>query len=306
MTRNMQFTNLTPMTTKSGPALFAAAWVCGVVLTSPSIHATATIEPKRESNEPRVLAQAERKAKLFSQTGRDPSFTEVLKSGDLPKGENSKKGVTGSKIHVNLQLVELTPESRLPIPKPIKLHTLGNSAIGRTDFGKWSRWYQEDGSTQVFRLFQGETNVRNTRSNAARIEAFSELNWTRGTWQEWSGTYTIIKPQGAAIFQAKNNVNDWAVQINMSSKGDVMLNHRRGKDKVIAKDMVGKPFRIRVRDNGHDYEVFLENQKVGEGFYARPKGETAFRWGMYVGKNEVENDAMIFVSGVTIATEGNK
>ncbi|MCU0784154.1 MAG: hypothetical protein MUF81_08955, partial [Verrucomicrobia bacterium] len=180
---------------------------------------------------------------------------------------------------------------------------LGNSVIPREDFKKWSRWYQEDGRTQVFRLFKGETNVRNTRANAARIEAFSNVSWKRGAWHEWSGTYTIIKPHGAAIFQAKNNIHDWSVQINMNATGDVILNHRRAEDKVIATDMVGKPFHIRVRDNGQDYEVYLEGQKVGEGSYARPEGTTGFRWGMYVGHSEVDHDAMIFVSGATVDAE---
>ena len=208
--------------------------------------------------------------------------------------------MTGSSINVNNKLVETTAESKRPIPKAIRIHTLGNSVIPREDFKKWSRWYQEDGSTQVFRLFKGEENVRNARENAARIEAFSEVKWPRGDWHEWSGTYTIVKPHGAAIFQAKNNENDWSVQINMNSNGDVTLNHRRGEDKVIANGMVGKPFRIRVRDNGHDYEVYLDGKKVGEGFYARPKGTTGFRWGMYLGKGEVQREAMLFVSGATV------
>ena len=143
-------------------------------------------------------------------------------------------------------------------------------------------------------------NVRNSRENAARIEAFSALKWQRGGWHEWSGTYTIIKPHGAAIFQAKNNINDWSFQLNMNDNGDVMLNHRRAPDKWIARNMTGKPFHIRVRDNGHDYEVYLNGTKEGEGFYARPQGTTAFRWGMYLGSNAVKHDAMIFVSGVTM------
>lgn len=187
-----------------------------------------------------------------------------------------------------------------PIPKDIKIHTLGNSSIPREDFKKWSRWYQEDGSTQVFRLFKDEVNMRNTRENAARIEAFGNLHWQRGVWHEWSGTYTIIKPHGAAIFQAKNNINDWSVQINMNSNGDVILNHRRAEDKVIARNMVGKPFQIRVRDNGQEYEVFLDGRKMGEGNYARPEGTTGFRWGMYLGHSKVDHDAMIFVSGATV------
>jgi hypothetical protein len=201
---------------------------------------------------------------------------------------------------VETKLVELTPEARRPIARDIRIHTLGNSVVPRSDFSKWSRWYQEDGHTQVFRLFKGEENVHNARANAARTEAFSNVKWQRGAWHEWSGTYTIVTPHGAAIFQAKNNINDWSVQLNMNDKGDVILNHRRGKDKVIATDMVGKPFHIRVRDNGHDYEVYLEGRKVGEGAYARPAGVTAFRWGMYVGKNTVNHDAMIFVSGATV------
>ncbi|HSP44320.1 MAG TPA: hypothetical protein VLO11_15705, partial [Luteolibacter sp.] len=188
-------------------------------------------------------------------------------------------------------------EAKLRIPKDIRIHTLGNSAIPRGEFKKWSRWYQEDGSTQIFRLFKNEVNVRNTRENAARIEAFSNLDFTRGDWHEWSGTYTIVKPHSCAIFQSKNNINDWSVMINISDNGDVRLNHRRGRDKYIAKNMTGKPFHLRVRDNGHDYEVYYNGKKVGEGSYARPKGPNNFRWGMYLGNNPVRHDAMIFVSG---------
>jgi hypothetical protein len=176
---------------------------------------------------------------LFTQQGEDSSFVEVMQSGKLLKGKNSQEGVTGTKIDVNNKLVELTPEAKRSFTQAIKIHTLGNSVIPRKHFKKWSRWYQEDGSTQVFRLFKGETNVRNARENAARIEAFSEVKWKRGAWHEWSGTYTIIKPHGAAIFQAKNPINDWSVQINMNASGDVILNHRRAEDKVIAKGMVG-------------------------------------------------------------------
>jgi hypothetical protein len=90
------------------------------------------------------------------------------------------------------------------------------------------------------------------------------------------------------------------VQLNMNDNGDVTLNRRRGNDEVIAKNMTGKPFHIRVRDNGHDYEVYLEGAKVGVGSFARPEGTTGFRWGMYLGATEVKHDAMIFVSGATV------
>jgi hypothetical protein len=236
---------------------------------------------------------------LYTQDGTDPSFKEV--SQKLPKGKNSKGGFTGSKIQVARELVEQTPAAKRPIPKDIRIHTLGNSVIPRSDFAKWSRWYQEDGSTQVFRLFKDETNVRNDRELAARVEAFSAVKWKRGPWHEWSGTYTIIKPHGAAIFQAKNGGEpNWAVQLTMNDKGDVFFSPRRKPHVKIGEKMTGKPFHIRVRDNGHDFEVYLNGKKVGTGFWNRPTGETGFRWGMYVGAKEMKHDAMIFVSGVSI------
>ena len=247
-----------------------------------------------------AFCQISRGDTLFTRQGSDPTFAEVVAGGKLPQGKSSAAGVTGSKIAVNHKLVELTPEAKRPIDREILLHTLGNSAIRRKDFGKWSRWYQEDGSTQVFRLFKDEENTHNSRALAARVEAFSTLHWTKGAWHEWSGSYTIVQPHGAAIFQFKNNINDWAVQLDMNGNGDVIFNRRRGKDEVIATQMTGKPFNIRVRDNGQDYEVFLNGKSVGSGSYERPQGTTSFRWGMYVGHSKVTHDAMIFVSGATV------
>lgn len=237
---------------------------------------------------------------FYTQRGTDKTFEEIMKGGELKTGSNTTTGLLGSRISVNSSLLKDGPNARRKIPDDILIHTLAHSAIPRRDFAKWSRWYQEDGNTQVFRLFKGEKNVRNDRDLAARIEAFGRESWTEGAWHEWVGTYTIIKPHGAAIFQAKNNENDWSVQLNMSSAGDVTLNHRRGEDKVIARNMTGKPFHIRVRDNGLDYEVFINGKNVGKGSYARPKGVTNFRWGMYLGGKEVTHDAMIFVTGAEI------
>lgn len=192
--------------------------------------------------------------------------------------------------------MERSAHRRNRIPRDIKIHTLCHSVIARKDFPKWTRRYQVDGNTQVFRLFEGEHNVRNTRPDAARIESFSALKWKRGAWHEWEGTYTIIKPHGCSIFQAENNVNDWGVMINLSDDGSIKLNHRRHqRDKVIARNMTGKSFDLKVRDNGHDYEVYLNGKKVGAGHYHRPRGHTCFRWGMY-GKT-LRHDALIFVTG---------
>jgi hypothetical protein len=237
---------------------------------------------------------------LYTQIGTDPTFRQLLDDKVLPMGRNSTEGVRGSIIHVNKAVVEQGLNGSKAIPQDIKIHTLCNSAIPRTDFPKWTRWYQEDGYTQVFRLFQGETNVRNDRPLSARVEAFSNLKWHRGEWHEWEGTYTIVKPHDCAIFQAKNDVNAWGVMIGLSDTGDIKLIHRRHQEaKIIARNMTGKSFTLKVRDNGYDYEVYLNGEKVGTGYYDRPEGHTSFRWGMYKGEHEQKRDAMIFVSGVT-------
>lgn len=87
--------------------------------------------------------------------------------------------------------------------------------------------------------------------------------------------------------------------INLSDTGNIKLNHRRHQeDTIIATNMTGKSFTLKVKDNGHEYEVFFNGEKVGAGYYDRPEGHTAFRWGMYVGgKTLVKHDAMIFVTG---------
>lgn len=243
---------------------------------------------------------------FVKQTGTDKTFEELKKEGALEDGSRSTAGVKGSKVEVDESLLKDGPNAARNIPKAIKLHTLGNSSIPRGDFARWSRWYQEDGNTQIFRLFKGEVNMRNSRKMAARVEAFSDLKWEKGDWHEWVGTYTIIKPHGAMIFQVKNHKHDWGVALGMDAEGNVKLNHRRGEDATIATKMVGKPFHIRVRDNGHDYEVYLNGELKGKGAFARPTSTTSFRWGMYLGASEAKSDAMILVTGAGIDVKDAK
>ena len=241
---------------------------------------------------------------LYTQTGTDATWQQLLDSNAIPIGTTSTAGVTGSLINVNNSLVEVGPNKGNPIISNLRLHTLGNSSVGRSSFSKWSRWYQEDGNTQVFRLFKDEVNVQNDRANAARIESFyPDVNWAAGDgWFKWQGTYTIIKPLGAAVFQAKNSDNDWSVQINTNGNGDVTLNHRTGTDQVLATNMVGQPFDITVFDNGTNYMVYMDDQYAGYGSFSRPTGSTVFRWGMYVGDSVPARDAMLFVTGAKISS----
>jgi hypothetical protein len=259
--------------------------------------AAGNAQPPAVMNRGRNFSSGLTVPQLYTQSGNDPVFEELLQNERLPIGSNSTQGVKGSTISVNKVLVEQAGGG-FPIPQNIRIHTLGNSVIPRKYFERWSRWYQEEGNTQVFRLFKGEHNVRNERPEAARIEAFSDMKWQRGQWHEWEGTFTIVKPHGCAIFQAKNHANAWSVMISMSDEGDITLNHRRHqRDVIIARNMTGRSFTLKVRDNGYDYEVYFNGEKVGSGYFDRPEGYTCFRWGMYLGAKEVRHDAMIFVTG---------
>ncbi len=53
------------------------------------------------------------------------------------------------------------------------------------------------------------------------------------TTYEWTGHYTIAaRQQSAAIFQVKNTDNDWAVALNLSSNGSLIVNNRRNATDV--------------------------------------------------------------------------
>ena len=143
---------------------------------------------------------------LYTQAGSDPSFAAVLKGSGGKAGERfNRGGAPGSHIQVNQELLEKQVGKIGPIPKDIGLHTEFSGAINRKDFGQWTRWYQENGNVQVFRLFKGEQNVRGGAEqdgSPGRVETFSHtLNVAPGTWREWEGTYTVIQPVRGCIFQ---------------------------------------------------------------------------------------------------------
>jgi hypothetical protein len=94
----------------------------------------------------------------------------------------------------------------------------------------------------------------------------------------------------------------------MSPDGKISVCHRRplpGQQKTdtLIENATGRSFDIRVRDNGLDYEVYLGNvsRPTLSGRYVRndepgDNSLTRARWGMYVEKNNVTSEGMIFVS----------
>lgn len=243
--------------------------------------------------------------------GTNPLFSEIRNS--------IANGYAGTTIDVNNELVEGGLFIDYGVQSDLKIHTLGSSVVGENAHDNWTRWYQTDGATQVFRLFPGEENVRNDRPLAARIEAFdANTGWNidDGEWNEWVARYTIVKPIDAAIFQAKDQDHEaWSVHLNMTASGNVYVQHRRplpGQEKreLLVQDAIGKPFDVRIRDNGLDYEVYLDDRSepFTTGRYVRnavdgDNSNTRFRWGIYVGAKEVESEAIIFVSHATVNPE---
>lgn len=263
---------------------------------------------------------------LYTCEGTDPSFAAVQQSSGSKPGERfNKGGALGSRIHVNHELLEKQVGKTGPIPQNIALHTEFSGGINRKDFGQWTRWYQEDGNVQVFRLFKGEQNIRGgeaEKGSPGRTEAYTAhaLAVAPGTWHEYEATYTFAQPVGACIFQLMHDGKDkagnpllWPFHIEMSAAGEVHFLFRRpqsGQERkiVMAENMVGKSLSLKVRANGEDYEVYQKEpldqgpwKLVTKGSYAKAQGKISFRWGMYCGSKKgqtVPNDALLFVTGV--------
>jgi hypothetical protein len=199
---------------------------------------------------------------LYTREGTDPPFAAVVETGGIKPGERFSQGpVPGSRIDVNNELLEKQTGQTGPIPTNIGIHTQGSGSIPRKDFEKWTRWYQEDDNTQVFRLFKDEQNVRDgigMDGSPGRIESFSRsLIVAPGTWHEWEGTYTIIEPVGANIFQLMHEGHLWPFHIRMSDQGEIYFHRRRpvpGMEQriVLAENMVGRSLSIKVRANGEE------------------------------------------------------
>ena len=253
-----------------------------------------------------LLSSSSLGAQIYTQEGTDLTWQYIVDNNLIPIARNSTAGITGSEITVNREFLETGMYGHLPIDSNISIHTLGNSRIRRNDFDKWSRWYQEDGNTQIFRLFAGEKNVRNNRAGSPRIEAFSPVRYSSG-WNEWVGRYTIIKAQNLNIFQIFGDGpggNTGQMMLELRANGDVIFNPRRSRSHArvtLLTNTEGTSFDIRVRHNGNEYEIYVNGELRIEHFVESRNNH--FRWGMY-GHNDMPGDAMIMITGATVNPEG--
>ncbi len=237
----------------------------------------------------------------------NPAWEELKKS--LTLGKDSLGPALGSSLRVNRELVATGPYADRAIPRDITIHTPTSSLIRRADFGSMTRWYQEDGNTQIFRMFPGDDNVRNQRALAPRSEAFGGASWQRGDgWREWSGRYTFIKVRGGAVFQIKHNTTYWSMQLDIQPAADGTFNlafqrlHDAGATQVLERDIVGKSYDVRVLDDGTRHRVYVNGVLRVDGEFTdrRDDERNHFRWGFYSPKSAMDREILILVTGVYV------
>jgi len=274
--------------------LQAPAWIRALVLLSALLSVTP------------VCAEV-----LYTDTGSptNPPWSEILPTLNVQAPDPGP--VYGSVIDVNNAAVEVGLYGNRPISVPSqRLHVVCNTST--TSFASFTRWFQTDGNTHVVRLFVNDENTANTRTNTARTEVFHATGWNYAdnVTYEWTGRYTIAhRQQGYALFQSKNDDNDWSVQLNISGTGRLTVNNRVSPDVLVTnldgsvKDFDGLGFDVRVLDDGLFYKVWIDGVLYASSSYSRPTGPTKFRWGSYLGASTLVPPSdynLILVSGVQI------
>lgn len=234
-------------------------------------------------------------AQNYTETGTNISWDELKTT--LSTSSSSAGGSTIDVVNSELE----TGYGATPLNPDIVLHVLSDSFTDKTS---WKRWFQTDGNTQIFRLFTGEYSIIDSRGGHPRIEAFTTganvWKYDATKWHVFKAKYTpIYIANGACIFQAKNTVNDWALQLGCSSSGNITYQKRwDGTSTVMGSGMMGKSFEIMVKDDGKNYELYYNDVFQTRGSYTRSEGSNQFRWGFYL-TNAMSGNNMMFVSGAT-------
>lgn len=195
----------------------------------------------------------------------------------------------------------------------------------------FSRWYQKDGNTQVFRIFPGDQNWVGDRVGAGRIESFVDGPLTTvdtdGQTVTFSARFNVARHNSSRevmIFQSKGRATNtnyqrdggekvpaWGVAMFVETDGDIVLIERnRVFRNNVRRDTgfnVGQSFNLRVVDDGFSYQAFINNRLTASGSWERGNTPTVQRWGAYVqgGSNGVltgrANDPfVVYVSGARV------
>jgi len=171
-----------------------------------------------------------------------------------------------------------------PIPQNIMIHTFDNSMVERKDFSRYINWYEEEGNTQIFKLHPGDCNTRNERKYC-RIEAHTQLKMRKGEKHEFTATYKILKcEETVCVFQVFNStVVHPQLYIKMLPNGELHYQSRGNQPGLIAKNSLNREFTLHVKDDGHNWQLFYNGEKISEGPHQEKGMESVceFRWGLY-------------------------
>lgn len=232
----------------------------------------------------------------------------------LVVGKETLGPALGSTIKINRDETEIGEYGKRTFTEQRVIHTPTACAIFPGGFGNMTRWYQEDGNTQIFRMFPHEDNIRSNRTGAPRVEAYSKESWKRGDgWHEWSGRYTFLKARRGSIFQLKHNVSYWSMQLILSDAKNSTLDleyvRLRPKNERIplVMDVIGKGIDIRVLDDGDNHMVYVDGALMIESNYTDRRDDeyNHARWGPYLAPRPVDRDILIFVTGAQIQKVGS-
>ena len=195
------------------------------------------------------------------------------------------------------------------IPNGIKIHTILDKHVSRSDFPEYTHWYTENGNVQRFQLHEGDQNTTSSILRP-RVEAFAgSAMWQQSGWHEFSANYYLSdwdEPQLYAVFQIKtNDASNFIIQGLIQKDGSLRIARRSKGQVVIANDVFNKPFNLRVRSNGHKFEVYLNCELVLAENHPQPSLESNntryhWRWGLYRQKTDDDRQdgtTTLFVTG---------
>lgn len=238
----------------------------------------------------------------------------------------------GTRVSVRNSTFEQTSTGRRSVisDSQLRWHNPFGNAFSTPTF---SRWYQKDGNTQVFRIFPGDENLVGMRVGAGRIEAFVDNPLTTvdtdGKTVTFSARFHVARHNSSRevlIYQSKgrdvnnNYRNDggrkvpaWAVALFVERDGDIVLIERRDSRQGlfnVRRDTgfnVGQSFNLRVVDDGFRYRASINGKLTASGTWERGTTPTVQRWGAYVqgGTNGIltgrnSNPFVLYVSGARV------
>ena len=189
----------------------------------------------------------------------------------------------------------------LGIPRPLTLHYMHHKSLPSSEFNDASpRYIEQENSTQIFKFFKDDEVTAASspdRTGYIRVEAEEGITFTRNDgWHTFearmkiSGTFT----QSVTIAQLFGGRPHMRIEIRSDGKiniGSIVANAASGNntnmnisDNV---SYINKSFKIKIRSNGKQIEVYFNNTKKwsGETHYINTSSEASrryhFRWGIY-------------------------